>query len=137
MLSYVDVCKQWETRDSFFSKVPNKTQIRQVSFIFVTVIAYNTFCLNLKAHSNLFLLCLAASGVEHAQHNLGQEQFKFGFLRAAFHSQLKSKIGDILTKVTALCTIHTSMVSLSLHVHTLTPPQLTNLVPPLCFPHLR
>ncbi len=40
----------------------------------------------------------AASGVEHAQHN----QDQFCFRRAAFYSQLQSKVGNILTKTTAL-----------------------------------
>ena len=37
---------------------------------------------------------VAASGVEHAQHN--QDQFRLR--RAAFYFQLKSKVGNILAK---------------------------------------
>jgi hypothetical protein len=40
----------------------------------------------------------AAAGVDHAQHN--QNQFRFR--RAAFYSQLKSKVGNILAKVIVL-----------------------------------
>ena len=40
----------------------------------------------------------AASGVEHAQHNVDQLRFR----RAAFYSQLKSKVGNILAEATAL-----------------------------------
>jgi hypothetical protein len=40
----------------------------------------------------------AVAGVEHAQHNHDQ----FRFCRAAFYSQLKSKISNILTKVIVL-----------------------------------
>jgi hypothetical protein len=44
----------------------------------------------LQAHRETFF---AASGVQHAQHN----QDQFCFRRAAFYSQLKSKVGNILT----------------------------------------
>ena len=61
----------------------------------------------LRAHrkNNRFF---AASGVEHAQHN--QDQFRFR--RAAFYSQLKSKVGNILAKAKALRITLTSTVLL-------------------------
>ena len=40
----------------------------------------------------------AASGVDHKQHNHDQ----FCLCRAAFYSQLKSKVGNIIAKATAL-----------------------------------
>jgi hypothetical protein len=58
----------------------------------------------------------AASGVEHAQHN--QDQFHFH--RAAFHSQLKSKVGNILAKTTALrinLNIDDAPISSRTHTH--------------------
>ena len=42
---------------------------------------------------------LSDSGVEHVQHNQDQMRFR----RAAFYSQLKAKVGNILAKVTTLC----------------------------------
>ena len=41
----------------------------------------------------------AASEVEHAQHRGNQDQFSFR--RVAFYSQLESKVGNILAKVSA------------------------------------
>ena len=61
----------------------------------------------------------AASGVEHAQHN--QDQFRFR--RAAFYSQLKSKVGNILAKATALrINLNIYDAPIASHTHTLTPP---------------
>jgi hypothetical protein len=75
-------------------------------------------------------LFYTVSGVEHAQHNKDQ----FRFRRAAFHSQLKSKVGNILAKTTALC------INLNIDdapISSRTPLPLTNLSPPLHFPLFR
>ena len=69
----------------------------------------------LTAHRE-FVRFFAASGVEHAQHN--QDQFHFH--RTAFHSQLKSKVGNILAKTTALrinLNIDDAPISSRTHTH--------------------
>jgi hypothetical protein len=61
-----------------------------------------------------------------------QDQFRFR--RAAFHSQLKSKVGNILAKTTAL------RIDLNIDdapISSRTPLPLTNLSPPLHFPLFR
>jgi hypothetical protein len=58
----------------------------------------------------------AASGVEIAQHH----QDLIRLRRAAFYSQLKSKVGDILTKATAL-RIDLNFDGAPMASHTLTP----------------
>jgi hypothetical protein len=60
---------------------------------------------------------VAASRVERAQHN--QEQFHFR--RAAFHSQLKSKVATSSPRPRPCESTLTSMAPLSLHAHTHTP----------------
>ena len=52
----------------------------------------------LQAHRETGNRFVAASGVEHAQHN--QDQFRFR--NASFCSQLESKVGNILANATAL-----------------------------------
>ena len=44
----------------------------------------------------------AASGVDHAQHN----QDQFNFRHSTFYSQLESKVGNILSKVSADLPLH-------------------------------
>jgi hypothetical protein len=58
----------------------------------------------------------AASGVQLAQHNCGQ----FHYRRAAFSSQLKSKVGNILAKAAALritLDIHGAPIASRSHTH--------------------
>ena len=74
----------------------------------------------------------AASGVEHAQHN--QDQFRFR--RAAFYSQLKSKVGNILAKATAL-RINLNIDGAPIASHTHSPLPLTNFSSLIHFPFLR
>ena len=52
----------------------------------------------LQVHRQTDYRFCTASGVEHTQHN----QHQFRFRRAAFYSQIKSKVGNILTKTTTL-----------------------------------
>ena len=75
------------------------------------------FC---KTHRETDRFC-AASGVEHARHN----QHQFRFRRAAFYSQLKSKVGNILAKATAL-RINLIIDGAPVASHTHTPLPLTN-----------
>jgi hypothetical protein len=57
----------------------------------------------------------AASGVGHAKHI--QDQFRFR--RAAFYSKLKSKVGNILAKATALrINLNIDGAPIASHVHT-------------------
>jgi hypothetical protein len=61
----------------------------------------------------------AASGVKHAQHN--QDQFRF--CCAAFYSLLKSKVGNILVKATALginLNVDGAPITSRTHTHPLT-----------------
>ena len=74
---------------------------------------------------------LAASGVEIAQHHRDLIRLR----RAAFYSQLKSKVGNIRTKATAYVSTSTSMALLWLHTQSHLP--ITNFSSLIHFPFLR
>ena len=70
----------------------------------------------------------ATSGVDPAQHNKDQCLFH----QAAFYSELKCKVGNIVDTDTALCTnLDIDGVPIVSHAHV--PRPLTNLSPPLHF----
>jgi hypothetical protein len=85
----------------------------------------------LRAHRETCFF--AASGVEHAKQN--QDQFRYR--RAAFYSQLKSKVGNVLAKATAQrinLNIDGASIASRAHAH---PSHSQTLSPPIHFPLLR
>ena len=122
---------------SLVSGGPENTILSGHLTVFVVCI-HNFICLHVigfPMSNRLF----AASGVEHGAWQHHQEQFRFR--RVAFYSQLKSKVGNILAKATALSTnLNIDVVPFASHAHTKpshSPLPRTNLSPPIHFPLLR